>query len=61
MNSELKKCECGKVWKITRYEMPNGVRDSDSLNCLCGKEIKKWSGGYAFIAEEVPAESNPGQ
>jgi len=61
MSNEVKKCACGKVWKMTRHKMPYGARDSDSLNCSCGKEIKKWSGGYTFTAEEVPAESSSEQ
>ena len=61
MNSELKKCDCGKVWKLTRHKMPYGNRDSDSLRCSYGKEVKTWSGGYTFTAEEVPTESAPSQ
>src|SRR5664279_1143708 len=48
MNSELKKCDCGKVWKPTGHKMPYGNRDSDSARCSCGMEIKTWSGSHTF-------------
>jgi hypothetical protein len=33
--------------------MPFGTRDSDSEACSCGKVIKRWSGGYTFVVEEM--------
>jgi len=51
--TETKKCDCGKVWEITRVKMPYGVRDNDSLSCTCGRELKVWSGGHTYTMEEV--------
>ena len=58
MSSGIIKCECGKVWRITRQKMPHGTRDSCSQSCSCGRVLKSWHGGYTFVADEITSEEN---
>lgn len=58
MKSEIKKCECGLVWKLTRIKTPYGIRDTDSLACDCGHELIAWNGGHMYTAEKVPEETS---
>jgi len=53
MSSGIIKCECGKLWRITREKMPYGTRDSGSIECSCGRTLQAWHGGYTFAADEI--------
>jgi len=53
-------CECGKKWQVDRVKII--MRDSDSENCTCGREIVSWNGGHMFRVEEIKEGSDgPGQ
>jgi len=53
MTREIKKCECGLVWKLVKVKTPYGIRDSDSLQCSCGRELISWNGRHTWTAEVV--------
>lgn len=57
MTSEIKKCECGLVWRLTKVKTPYGMRDKDSLECDCGRELISWNGGHMYNAEKVAKDS----
>jgi len=58
MKPEIKKCECGLTWKLTKHKAPFGIRDSDSLTCTCGRELISWNGGCIWVAELIPEQEN---
>lgn len=49
--SRIETCECGRVWKLKKFK--SIARDSDSVTCVCGKEIISWNGGHFWIGELV--------
>jgi len=56
MKGKIETCECGLAWQLQRVKMPHGARDSDSLNCRCGRELISWSGGHVYTMEAVEKE-----
>lgn len=52
------KCECGRVWNVTEHKY--FMRDKDSLDCKCGREIISWNGGVTYSAkliEDLPKQA----
>jgi len=58
MKTEIKKCECGIVWKLKRIKSPFGIKDTDSIACSCGRKVITWSGGYLWVGEVMPDKEN---
>ena len=58
MKTEIKKCECGIVWKLKRIKSPSGTRDTDSIACSCGRKVITWSDGYTWVGEVMPDKEN---
>jgi len=50
----IRKCECGRVWKLNEIKV--GMRDKDSLNCTCGREVISWNGGVVYTMEDISPE-----
>jgi hypothetical protein len=48
MDQEIR-CECGRVWHLTKHSLIQ--RDRDSLECKCGKTLKRWNGACCWVAE----------
>ncbi len=44
-------CECGRVWELKRIKII--MRDKDSLNCICGRELIHWNGGHMWTGTLV--------
>ena len=47
---------CGRVYKFKQHKSP--MRDKDSIDCKCGKEIIKWNGGVWFTVDSIQNEPN---
>jgi hypothetical protein len=58
MNTETKKCECGRIWSLKRVKMPHGNRDDDSIRCPCGRIVKEWNGGHTWTGNVLPGEKS---
>jgi hypothetical protein len=58
MTTKIVACECGLQWKLTRQKTSFGIRDDDSLNCSCGRELISWNGGHLWTGEVVPKEES---
>jgi hypothetical protein len=48
---EEKTCECGRVWGLTKHSVID--RESDSIECKCGRTLKRWNGACFWSAELV--------
>ena len=46
-----KTCECGRVWDLTKEKLI--VREADSIECKCGRILKKWNGACFWTAKLV--------
>jgi hypothetical protein len=57
--TEIKKCACGRVWKLTKHKLRE--RDRDEICCKCGCLIKQWNSAQAWTPEliqEIPEDRN---
>ena len=44
-------CECGRKWTVKKFKTI--MRDSDSANCSCGRQIIEWNGGHMYRVTEI--------
>jgi len=44
-------CECGRVWLLAQEKLIQ--RESDSIECMCGKTLRKWNGPHFWMAELI--------
>jgi hypothetical protein len=44
-------CACGRVWLLVREKLNH--RDSYSIECMCGKTLRKWNGAHFWMAELI--------
>jgi hypothetical protein len=51
MIGEVVTCECGGVWKLRKIKTI--MRDIDTFNCTCGRELISWNGGHMWAGELV--------
>lgn len=51
LNGETVTCECGLVWRMRKIKTI--MRDNDSFNCTCGREVISWNGGHMWTGELV--------
>lgn len=51
MNGEVVTCECGRTWRMRKIKTI--MRDSDSFDCACGRELISWNGGHMWTGELV--------
>jgi hypothetical protein len=56
MDSDLhikgeKKCECGRVWRLTKHNLIQ--RDPDEVLCTCGRVLHRWTGAYFYEQELI--------
>ena len=56
MRDRIVTCECGLVWKLRKVKVI--MRDADSLNCNCGRELISWNGGHIWTGEIIPQEKS---
>jgi hypothetical protein len=48
MDEEIK-CECGRLWGLTKHSLIQ--RDPDSVECKCGRTLKRWTGACFWTTE----------
>ncbi len=46
--------ECGAKYNVRKQVQP--MRDKDSENCSCGREIVRWNGGVTYYVTPVESE-----
>jgi hypothetical protein len=56
MASQEITCECGLKWRLRRVKTI--MRDSDSANCTCGRDLISWNGGHMWIRDDKPIEDS---
>lgn len=49
-------CECGRTWKLTKVKTI--MRDKDSFDCICGKELIEWNGGHTWTGKLVSGKDS---
>jgi hypothetical protein len=58
MTTKIVTCECGLEWVLTKQKTSFGIRDDDSLDCSCGRELIRWNGGHLWTGEVVSKEKS---
>jgi hypothetical protein len=56
MGDKTVTCECGLTWELRKIKTI--MRDKDSLNCDCGRELIEWNGGHMWTGEIVSKEES---
>ena len=56
MTSKNVTCECGLAWRLTKQKTSFGIRDDDTFNCDCGRELIRWNGAHIWTGEVLPEQ-----
>jgi hypothetical protein len=50
-----------RTTNITKQKTSFGIRDDDSLNCTCGRELIRWNGAHIWTGEVVSESWHTGR
>jgi len=57
--SGTKVCACGRVWDLVKHKTRE--TDSESVECKCGRTLKRWNGACFWLPRLVKDIDEPHQ